>query len=291
MVGLRAFALLQGPPELSEPEPEAEGVQWFDDYYTLQFIDGGTVAIGEPRHWQKNYSYLILGTSRAILFDSGPGVRNILPVVERLTPLPTTVIASHLHFDHVGNHTRFERIAMVDLPELREKAEDGVFQPSHEQHVGFLEGFDPPLLHVTEWWKPGATIELGGRRLEVVHAPGHTPESIVLFDPDRRQAFTGDHIYPGDLIAFLPGSHLGDYRATTQRLMRRFPQDTVLLTAHRAGSPGAPLLGYQALADLGAGLERIKAGRAEGRGLFPRSYAINDRLALLTDARWLQSWD
>jgi hypothetical protein len=73
--------------------------------------------------------------------------------------------------------------------------------------------------------------------------------------------------------------------------MQLLPQDTLLLTAHRANPPGAPLLRYQDLADLGDQLKRIKAGTAAGRGLFPRSYIINDRLSLLTDLAWLQNWD
>jgi glyoxylase-like metal-dependent hydrolase (beta-lactamase superfamily II) len=291
MVVLRGFALLSRPPTLSQPLSEGKGVEWFDDYYTVQFIDDRTIAIGEPRYWQQNYNYLILGESRAILFDSGPGVRNILPVVKRLTSLPVTVVASHLHFDHVGNHEQFDRMAMVDLPELHSRIDAGVLRPDSGQHVGFLAGLEPPALRVTEWWEPGARIDLGGRTLEVIHAPGHTPESIVLFDSDRRQAFTGDHIYPGELVAFLPGSNLGDYLATTERLMQRLPEDAVLLTAHRINPPGAPLLHYRDLADLAALLEAIKAGTGSGRGVFPHTYTVNDRMTLLTDLPWLERWD
>jgi hypothetical protein len=144
MVVLRVFALVQDPPGLSEPASEAEGVEWFDDYYTLQFIDSDTIAIGEPRYWQRNYSYLILGKSRAILFDSGPGVRDIVPVVTTLTSLPITVVASHLHFDHIGNHVRFESIALGDLPELREMVEDGVLRFFRRDRVVGARGHDLP---------------------------------------------------------------------------------------------------------------------------------------------------
>ena len=97
---------------LNKPLPESESVTWFDDYFTLESIDSQTIAIGEPRYWQQNYSYLILGQSRAILFDSGPGLRDIKPAVASLTTLPVTVVSSHFHFDHVGNHTKFDQIAL-----------------------------------------------------------------------------------------------------------------------------------------------------------------------------------
>ena len=97
---------------LNKPLPESESVTWFDDYFTLESIDSQTIAIGEPRYWQQNYSYLILGQSRTILFDSGPGLRDIKPAVASLTTLPVTVVSSHFHFDHVGNHTKFDQIAL-----------------------------------------------------------------------------------------------------------------------------------------------------------------------------------
>ena len=79
-------------PELLEPKDEGEEVTWFDDYYTIQKIDERTFAIGEPRYYQLNFNYLILGDSRAIIFDAGTGQRDIRRVVESLTNLPITFI-------------------------------------------------------------------------------------------------------------------------------------------------------------------------------------------------------
>ena len=80
----------------------SDGVRWFDDWFAIEEAAPGVIAIGEPRFHQINWNYLILGTKRAVLFDTGPGVRDISKVVRALTTLPVTAMPSHMHFDHTG---------------------------------------------------------------------------------------------------------------------------------------------------------------------------------------------
>ena len=143
---------MQGVANLSPPADEGPGVHWHDDYFTVQPLGPGTFAIGEPRYYQQNFSYLIAGTQRAILFDAGPGHRDIRPVAESLTDLPITFIPSHFHYDHVGNTITFDHVAVLDLPYLRERAPGGQLQLSFEEHLGEAEGFEAPVLQVDEGW-------------------------------------------------------------------------------------------------------------------------------------------
>jgi glyoxylase-like metal-dependent hydrolase (beta-lactamase superfamily II) len=290
-VAAYGVALAFDTPPLLEAPNEPERVRWFDDYYTVEFIDAETVAIGEPRFWQQNYSYLILGGERAVLFDSGPGVRSIRAVVESLTGLPVTLFPSHLHYDHVGDHGSFEGVAIIDLPQLRERTRGGVLVPTRLEHLGWLEGFERPSLRVTEWWAPDSVVDLGGRELRVLHTPGHTPESASLYDEARGQLFSGDYLYDGILLAFLPGSSLADYLRTAERLASRLPASARILSGHRATPPGAPVLELRHLHDLRRTLRDIRAGTAEGAGLVPRAFRVNDRLELWTDLPWTEAWE
>jgi hydroxyacylglutathione hydrolase len=143
------------------------------------------LAIKEVHYWQYNVNYLILGNERAILFDTGPGVYSIRKVVERLTDLPMTVLASHLHFDHVGNHQEFDRIALPDKPDLRERTVDGRFTLDHVRHLYAVN----VSFRVAEWWREGQVVDLGGRKLEVLSVPGHTEESTALLDDESTSCF------------------------------------------------------------------------------------------------------
>ncbi len=281
---------LEGPPPLRAPADEGADVRWFDDYFTIQALDAGTFAIGEPRYHQQSYAYLILGSERALLFDAGPGIRDIRPVAESLTALPITFIPSHFHYDHVGNRVTFARVAVVDLPYLRARAVGDRLALTFEEHLGAAEGIEAETLVVSEWLAPGAIVSLGERELRVLHTPGHTQESISLLDLASRQLFSGDFIYPGELFAFLPNSGLGDYQRGAERVLSAAPAATRIFGAHRVQPPGAPELAIADVSDLAATLRAINAGEVAGEGIYPVAYRVNSRVVLLAEPRWLQDW-
>ncbi|MEE8304476.1 MAG: MBL fold metallo-hydrolase [Candidatus Tectomicrobia bacterium] len=279
------------PPALNDAPQEGGATEWIDDYFTIELLAPNTYAIGEPRYHQSNYNYLIVGTQRAVLFDAGPGVRNIEPVVDSLTDLPITFVPSHFHYDHIGANLDFEHIAVVNLPYIRKRAPDNQLALTDSEHLGGSEGFTPPTWKVSEWLDVGATLDLGGRALSVLHTPGHTTDSISLWDAERNILFAGDYLYPGHLYAFLPNSNMGDYLQTAESLVSIVTQEVSIYGAHRAAPPGAPRLSFNDLRDLRGGLVRIREGSLRGEGLYPKVFVVNERLGVLAEPRWLQDWD
>jgi len=132
------------PPPLLDAADEGAGVRWHDDYFTLQEVAPRTFAIGEPRYHQQNYSYLIVGENRALLFDAGPGIRDIRQVAEALTDKPIVFLPSHFHYDHVGNDVTFDEIAVVDLPYVRDRADGSQLTFTRAEHLGYFEGMTTP---------------------------------------------------------------------------------------------------------------------------------------------------
>jgi glyoxylase-like metal-dependent hydrolase (beta-lactamase superfamily II) len=278
----------QAPTVQSKPAAPAVG-QWFDDYFLVETIDPNTFAIGEPRYYQGNYSYLILGTERAVLFDAGSGLRDIVPVVRSLTSLPVTAIASHLHFDHVGALGRLDKTAMLDDPSLRARTRDSLLSLKRYEFLGFADRLANPTFRVDEWWAPDSVIDLGDRRLRVLATPGHTPTSVSLYDDARHQLFVGDFIYPGNLYAFLPGASRSAYRSTTRRLLAIIDPATTILTAHMANPPApvkAPVLELADLQALQRALTLIEQGRATSTGFYPRSFPVRGELKFVTGWDW-----
>jgi glyoxylase-like metal-dependent hydrolase (beta-lactamase superfamily II) len=287
---LHAVATGERAPLLVAAE-EGPGVEWVDDYFTTEFLDADTIAIGEPRFAQQNFNYLIIGSERAVLFDAGPGVRDIRTLAESLTDRPITFVPSHFHYDHLGDRATFARVAVVDLPALRTRAPEDDLELTTAEHLGFAEGIAIPTLHVTEWLKPNSILSLGDRELLVLHTPGHTEDSISLVDLSRGWIFSGDFIYPGELYGFLPNSSMGDYLDGANAILGvSAPPDARILGAHRVAPPGAPRLALGDVLDLRKTLEAIRARKIDGEGLYPVAYPVNDRVTMLAEPRWLQRW-
>ncbi len=264
----------------ARPGPAAGTV--VDGYWRVQQISPDTWAIGEPADDPDNYEYLLVGQRRALLFDAGATTtHDIHRAISGLTGLPVTVIPSHLHFDHTNGLKFFRSIALIDLPETRAQARGDV------EHLGRYqyEGWSPPSFSVSEWIKPGATIDLGGRKVQVLSTPGHTTNSVSLWDADAKRLFTGDLIYPTTLYAFGPDSSLSTYVATFERLLKTLPTDTTIYGAHccrNDAPPEAPWLSTSDLRDAMAAIEQVQAGKAKGRGFIIRRFPVNSRMTMLT---------
>ncbi len=265
------------------------GVRWFDDWFALREVAPGVHAIGEPRFHQINWNYLIVGEDRALLFDTGPGVRDISVVVRSLTSLPVVALPSHLHFDHTGNLHLFADIAMPDLPELRACERNGEFHASDELFRGFREGMVWNPCKVSRWWPIGHRIELGRRSLEILHTPGHSPDSISLMDHANNVLLAADFIYQGALYAQIPGADLSVYQQTANRLLNSINTATRTFGAHGQADKNdehdAPELRRSDVADLAKSLELLRQS-----GTMPATWPVNDSMHLLTWPPAFASW-
>jgi hydroxyacylglutathione hydrolase len=146
-----------------------------------------------------------------------------------------------------------------------------------------------PSFAVDEWWRPGATIDLGGRTLRVLSTPGHTPSSCALYDGTRHWLFAGDFIYPGSLYAFLPGASRREYEVTTRNLLAMLDPATRIYAAHMADDPAtvsAPALDMADLRALERTLLGIRTGELKPVGFYPRIYPVRGMITFATGYSW-----
>ena len=145
------------------------------------------------------FSYLLFGEERAILFDTGAipdaseeadekeenGLKEIVDGIisdwsaKQSRERPRLTVAHfHNHVDHLYADPQFEAddSAVVAGTGLEAVAE---------------------FFGITDWPNTTAIFDLGNRALTVIPIPGHTEDSITIYDPWTQFLLTGDSVYPG----------------------------------------------------------------------------------------------
>jgi glyoxylase-like metal-dependent hydrolase (beta-lactamase superfamily II) len=254
------------------PRPEYKTLErvpatdpWFEVYQVVPQV----FAIYEPHQAEETISYLILGEKQALLFDTGMGISDIRKVTGELTHLPIIVLNSHTHDDHVGGNWQFETVFGMDTDFTRTNAKGSRQDAQDELGAGMIcgelpQGFDSKA-YATRPWKISRflhdhdKVDLGGRTLEIISTPGHTPDAISLLDRAHGLLFTGDTYYPAPIWLFRPETNLDDYVASVKHLAALAPQLKLVLGQHNV--PFAP---PEVLVTLVTAIETVRAGKVRG---------------------------
>ena len=183
--------------------------------------------------------FLLEGTEKALLIDSGMIIHNAKEIAETLTDLPIRLLNTHADRDHTGSNHEFEWFYM-------HPSEASNFY--HTQHsVGTIE----PI------WD-GTVLDLGNRRLEIIALPGHTPGSIAVLDIDRRMLFSGDPVQDGDIFMFGIQREVHAYQHSLARLGSMKHRFDRIYPSHGT-CPVSPDL----IDRLYTGMDQILAGRLQ----------------------------
>lgn len=145
-------------------------------------------------------AYLIKGTERAALIDTGWGYGDLKGFVESICNLPYDVILSHGHCDHGGGAGQFEEVYLNETEIGLEQyscsldTRQNIFrhvtrrQAFEEEASQWLPQRQAPYKPLTET----TIFDLGGITLKAVLVPGHTEGIMGFILPELRIAFFGD---------------------------------------------------------------------------------------------------
>lgn len=223
-----------GNPTIRTAPYKEDGIEYlgeYDGWFRVFRLSCDVIAISEPYHAQGVFSFLIFGTEKSVLLDTGQGMGDIRPLVDKFLPEDSTlmVVNTHTHFDHVGDNYHFEKVWIYDdpvaincaehgisnellKPELKESCFYGKMPEQFEPAYYFIHPFSYDLL------EDGDVIDLGNRKLQVIHTPGHSEDGIMLYDEKYKLLFTGDTYYPGRLYLLNSWDQIDIYIQTFQKL-------------------------------------------------------------------------
>ena len=141
-------------------------------------------------NYEKPFIYLIFGSTKVFMLDTGAGRTDIAQVVDGVIrgwlkrngreSIPLVVAHTHAHGDHISG--------------------DATLKARPDTTVVGLKPVDvQSFFRFTSWPDDAVTFDLGGRVLDVLAIPGHEPASLAIYDRQTGLLFTGDTLYPGRL--------------------------------------------------------------------------------------------
>ena len=176
-------------------------VVYEDDEVVFRQLDEHT-WIGNGHRTYNESLYLVEGNDRAVLIDAGTRVPGLDKIVAGITSKPVTMILTHGHGDHVGGVGPFPEVWIGP-------ADEQMLRNSQRRYQGQIK-------HLTD----GETIDLGGRKLEVMFTPGHTSGSVTFFDKANHYGFSGDAFGSTNLLVFTYLSNVKASAAKVEKYMK-----------------------------------------------------------------------
>lgn len=204
-----------------------------EDWYRIRKLSDGVTWIDEPyiREFFRCNIWHVRGRDRDLLVDSGMGVLSLREWVPLVSERALDAVASHTHFDHIGTHHEFPcrlcHSAEADILAAPTRANtlaeeyvtDDIFTelPPAPYASTRYQVKSAPATRILE---DGDAIDLGDRRFEVIHTPGHSPGGIALWEAATGMLISGDIVYDGPLIEATGAAEQADYIASMERLLR-----------------------------------------------------------------------
>jgi hydroxyacylglutathione hydrolase len=210
------------------------------------------------------YAYLVEGTERAALLDTGTGVGDLKTLVESLTTKPITVICTHGHVDHAGGAYGFETVYLnekdFDLAEVHTTVEfrSGGIASQLKDGTLSLSDLVPQRAGSYTNLVDGQVFDLGGTTLEAIALPGHTPGMTCILVRELRALLIGDGCNPFTFLFLPESSSVQEFKTSLQHLLRHDDRyDRLWLSHGRSVVPKSIVPNCIALCD------EIMAGTAD----------------------------
>ncbi len=161
--------------------------------------------------YEKPFIFLFFGKEKAMLLDTGSRNGDLVPTLQRTihnwltrnnrASIPLIVTHTHPHSDHTFGDAAVQAMNDPAIPVT-------FVPPTVEASQKFF--------HIEHWPEDYGQVDLGGRIVDAIAIPGHSPVSIAFYDRQTAILFSGDSLYPGRLYV----ADFAAFQASTERMIK-----------------------------------------------------------------------
>ena len=136
-------------------------------------------------------------TKRGAIVDPGGDVPAILDAIKQSGVAVEKILLTHGHIDHAGGAAELREALGVAIEGPHP---DDKFLLNDLPKSGAKYGMaDARVVVPDRWLGDGDEVSVAGLKFAVLHAPGHSPGSVVLFNTENRFALMGDVLFQGSV--------------------------------------------------------------------------------------------
>jgi glyoxylase-like metal-dependent hydrolase (beta-lactamase superfamily II) len=225
--GTLPLAWNSGGPRCMEL-PEWQVHEYNADLYILR--QSGCTDYEQP------FIFLLFGSERALLLDTGSRRGNIAPEIKLLvhrwllrnhrTGIPLLLVHSHAHTDHTAGDAELQALNDPAIPIT---------------YVAPTVAANQKFYGIAHWPEEPGSVDLGHRVLDALAIPGHEASAVALYDRQTAILFTGDNVYPGRLFI----QDLTEYEQSNRRMLNFTADKPVAhILGNHVGRTRTPYIGY-----------------------------------------------
>ena len=179
-----------------------------------------------------SYFYIDENTKHGFLIDPGAQAQTLLSIIKQNNLTIEAILLTHGHFDHLGAVDEISNT--LKIPYLIHQNGEQFLKSTHYN----LSKYNNRniILNNAKYVKDGDFISLKANnnvKLQVIHTPGHTPDSVVFYDKEKGIAFVGDTIFKGSIgNSQYPGGNAQELSANIINKIFALPHETILYSGH-----------------------------------------------------------
>jgi len=188
--------------------------------------------IHEPWFSEHANLYLILGSQKSLLIDTGLGLEHLPSWLKARGVVPDIIVTTHSHFDHCGGLHQFPTgrvfLTPIQATNLQKPSLWGLNYLKSNQitqifdQTNSVKNYKP--ISPKSWNTFNNIIDLGNYKISVIEMSGHTDDSVVFFEEKNRWLFTGDILYRGKLFGNFPNTDITKWRKSLQTITDLAPK-------------------------------------------------------------------
>lgn len=214
--------------------------EWYNEIVVKKMSD----TIYRITNATTEHMFLIVGTERAALLDTGGGYGDLWGAIRSVTDLPVTLYNTHVHPDHVGGNGFFkEAWYPVNDGDLRQfavtwKARKGFMKmtrPDKADEFDTMPHVELPEDFVWHEYHDGDVFDLGGVTLRAIETPGHTRGSSCILHEQEKVLFVGDLLGRRTTLLARGGTSVVEFMPTLMKLQQMLPDLNWIYDCHNEG--------------------------------------------------------